>query len=146
MFKPLAQIFSVTLIALAATAVQAAQSDPLTGLPLYPGMYFANKNSQNVCGTMVSTSTYSPSNGKLAALEAWFAGHLNGFKLVHGTVRHYPYDAFINADSTLSVSILGSDTKNGVDGVLYHRNAKPASTEKTEDLTNWFDGGDPLCR
>ena len=132
MFKPIVQMCGIALIALAATAAQAAQSDPLTGMPIFPGTSYVSKASQDVCGTTVSTATYSPGTAMLNTIEAWFTAHLTGFKLVHGTVWRSPYDAFVNADTTSSVSIVGSDTKNGVDAVYYHRNAKPASTDKTK--------------
>lgn len=147
MLRSLVPIFGIVLIALTSTVVQAAQTDPLTAMPLYPGLFFVSKKSQDVCGTTVSSSTYSPGNATRTAIEAWFAGHLTGFKLIHGTVRSSPFDAFVNADTTLSVSIWGSTTvKNGLDGVEYHRNPKPASADKMTDLINWFDGGDPICR
>jgi len=140
------QILSVALFALSATSVQAAQPDPVTGLPLYPDLLFATKQSGDLCGTPVISSTYSSPDAKLAAVEAWYASHLKGFKLIHGTARSYPLDAFVNADTTLSVSIVRSrSVKNSVEVVIYHRNPKPASADKKIDLINSFDGGDPIC-
>jgi len=147
MRKSLVPIMSISMIAFTATSVLAASSDPVTSLPLYPALLFATKQSADVCGTPVSSSTYSPGDAKLVAIEGWFASHLKGFKLIHGTARSYPLDAFVNSDTTLSVSIGGSrSVKNGVDVVIYHRNPKPASADKKIDLINWFDGGDPICR
>ena len=147
MVKSLVPIFGIVLFALSSTGIEAAKTDPLTVMPLYPGIFFVSKKSQDICGTTVSSATYSPGNATRSAIEAWFAVHLKGFKLIHGTVRSTPLDAFVNPDTTLSVSIWGSTTvKNGLDGVEYHRNPKPASADKTTDLINWFDGGDPICR
>lgn len=147
MFKPHVQTFSVILvalaIALAASGAQAAQTDPLTRLALYPGIKVLTTDSQDVCGTKVRNATYSAVSGNLATFDRWYAGHLSGFKVVHGSNRNYPYDVFINSDATMSVSVLGSGPQGGVEAVIYHRNAKPASVS---NLTNWLDGSDPLCR
>jgi hypothetical protein len=143
MLKSIVQGLSVVLVGLAASAAQAASTDPLTRLPLYTGLHYVSAVSQNVCGTTVRDATYSPKNGNLATLDQWYASHLAGFKIIHGTNRNYPYDVFINSDGTMAVSILGSGPNRGVEGVVYHRNAKPASLT---NQTNWLDGSDPLCR
>jgi hypothetical protein len=134
--------FSIVLAGLAAGGAGAASIDPLTRLPIYPGMEYVSASSEGVCGTMIREATYSPRQGNLTTVDQWFAAHLAGFKRIHGTNRNYPYDVFINSDGTLSVSILGSGPNRGVEGVVYHRNAKPASLG---NLTNWLDGSDPLC-
>jgi hypothetical protein len=141
MFKPFVSIFSVILITLAASPGGAAQTDPITQLPLYPGITFVNKAAQNVCGTTVASDTFS-AQGAIATVEAWYSAHLNGFKKIKGAARNYPYDIFVNADSTSSVTVMGSGVKNAMEAVIYHHNAKPASPI---NLTNWLDGGDPVC-
>lgn len=133
---------SIVLVIGAAGGARAATTDPLTRLPLYPGMEYLSASSEGVCGTTVREATYDPRQGNLTTVDRWFAAHLAGFKILHGTHRNYPYDVFINSDGTLSVSILGSGPNRGVEGVVYHRNAKPASLG---NLTNWLDGSDPLC-
>jgi hypothetical protein len=127
-----------------ATAVQAAGNDSLTGLPLYPDMESAGAPaSQDVCGTPVTSSTYSPRHGDLATLDGWYKQRLHGFTMNHGVNRNYPYDIFTNADGTKSVTILGSGPKTGVEGVVYHKNPKPSSMI---NLSNWLTGANALCK
>lgn len=143
MFKRLGPLLGVVLAGLVTSAAGAAQTDPLTRLPLYPGIQHLTSDAQPVCGTNVSNATYSPVHGDLATVDRWYASHLSGFNVLHGKNRNYPYDVFVNGDGTASVSILGSGPKTGVEAVVYHHNAKPASMS---NLTNWLDGADPLCR
>jgi hypothetical protein len=142
MFKPFVSIVSAILITSAASPGGAAQTDPITQLPLYPRITFVSKAAQNVCGTTVTIDTFSAEDDAIATVDAWYAGHLSGFKKIKGNSRNCAYDIFVNADSTSSVTVIGSGPKNAVEAVVYHHNPKPASPI---NLTNWLDGGDPLC-
>lgn len=94
---------------------------------------------------MIRASLVQPFSVGLIAFR--FAAQLSGFKRIRGTTRPFPLDVFVNADTTFSVTIVGSrSVKNSVDIVIYHRNPKPASTNKKIDLIDSFDGGDPICR
>jgi hypothetical protein len=141
--KPTTILVLALFCALRASAMGGAQTEPLTRLPLYPGLHAVSTDAQDVCGTNVRNATYSPGNVNLATVDRWYRSHLRGFKMLHGTNRNYPYDVFVAADATASVTILGSGPKTGVEGVVYHRNSKPASLG---NLTAWLDGSDPICR
>jgi hypothetical protein len=141
--KSLAGVFGVALILVTQSLAAAAATDPLTGLPLYSQAHYASSDTQNVCGTQVKDATYGSGSGNLATVDRWYAGSLHGFKMIHGATRNYPYDVFVNADLTKSVTILGSGPKTGVEGIVYHSNPKPASPA---NLLNWLDGGTSICR
>jgi hypothetical protein len=144
MINRFVQITAVLTIMVASTAAQAAGTDPLTGLPLYPGMESAGPAvAEDVCGTQVKNSTYTPREGNLAAIDGWYAHHLTSFNVNHGQNRNYPYDIFVSADGTTSITILGSGPKTGVQGVVYHKNAKPASMV---NIANWLTGANALCK
>jgi hypothetical protein len=143
MLKPRVQILALISLGLCASGARAAQNDPLTRLPVYPETEYASSDTQNVCGTKVQDATYSARSDNLATVDRWYAAHFRGFSLIHGTNRDYPYDAFVRPDDTLSVSVLGSGPNEGVEAIVYHRNAKPANAS---NLTNWLDGGDPICK
>jgi hypothetical protein len=143
MSKPFVRVFGIIAFGITASGVNAAQTDTLTRLPLYPGTAYASSDTQNVCGTKVRSATYSPKSANLATVDRWYAAHLNGFKLVHGTTRDYPYDVFVRADDTMSVTILGSGPNSGVEAIVYHSNAKPSSAA---NLINWLDGSASICR
>jgi hypothetical protein len=143
MMKPLLRTAAIIIAGLCASgAAQAATTDALTNLPLYPKNEFASKDVQNVCGTSVQNATYSALSGNLSQVDAWYAGHLHGFKMTHGATRNYPYDIFVNADATMSVTVAGSGPNRGVEAIVYHKNARPQSRS---NLMNWLDGGSPIC-
>lgn len=143
MFRPIVRSFSVLALTLTASAALAA-TEPLSHLPLYPGIAFTSKDTQNVCGTKVAESIYSNIHGDLPTVDRWYATHLSGFTIVHGKNRPQPFDIFVNADRTDSITISATGAKASVDAVIYRHNPKPAGPA-AQSIIEWIEGGAALC-
>jgi len=105
----------------------AETSDSLTGLPLYPGAPFTMKMPDaSYCGVSLQGTMYMP-DGKVAAIDRWYAAHLPGFHFYHavdGDGR--TQDSFAKPDGRAAVNITG-DRKNSPDvyAISYAKFARP---------------------
>jgi hypothetical protein len=116
-------------LALGNGTADAATSDSLTGLPLYPGAPFTMKlPNSTFCGVALQGTMYMP-DGKIATIERWYAAHLSGFHFYHavdGSER--TQDEFAKPDGTVAINITG-DPKNSPDiyAISYAKFARPLS-------------------
>lgn len=111
--------------ALAATAFTEPATDQLTGLPLYPssGPAVAMPDS-HVCKSAFQGAFYQVTGAKVDAVDAWFAGHLTGFRLRKHpqTAKGGSQDTFVNAAGTLEVTVTGEHNDSGnAYGISYGR-------------------------
>jgi hypothetical protein len=104
----------------------AETSDSLTGLPLYPGAPFSMKLPDgSYCGVPLQGTMYMP-DGKVAAIDRWYAAHLPGFRFYHAVDGDRTQDAFAKPDGRVAVNITG-DPKNSPDvyAISYAKFAHP---------------------
>lgn len=102
--------FLAVLIALACPyRMMAASSDPLTGLPLYPGSGTPTSLPKTkICNCEMKGNFYIVVSGNISAVNHWYADHLPGFRMYHAVTDGRTQDTFFNADGTKEVTITGS--------------------------------------
>jgi hypothetical protein len=125
----LALATGVFALALGTGTADAATSDTLTGLPLYPGAPFIMKiPTSSFCGVQLQSTMYMP-GGKVATIDGWYAAHLHGFHFYHAVDGNgRTQDEFAKPDDTAAVNITG-DPKNSPDiyAISYAKFAHPLS-------------------
>jgi hypothetical protein len=127
-----------TLSASAATLT----TDPLTGLPLYPGtdsrFHLGNEPTKipdsQICKSKMQSDFYPIFDTKVDVTVAWYASHLAGFHKAHGFANERSQDTFYNDAGTVVVSVTASRGKEGDNtdaySVSYHR-LEPGLPAKT---------------
>lgn len=138
MLIPVLRAAAIGCIAFGVTCVaaQAAATDALTGLPLYPAAPFTMKlPDSSYCGTATHGTMYMP-DGKVAAIDKWYAAHLPGFHLFRGFTDR-TQDTFAKPDLTAAVTITGEPNKGGgVYAISYVRFAKPLTPAAMASLNS----------
>jgi hypothetical protein len=121
-------------VSLTCGAARAAATDALTGLPLYPGAPFTMKLPDwSYCGTPTAGTMYQP-DGKVVAIDKWYAAHLPSFRVFHGFTDR-TQDTFAKPDLTAAVTVTGVPGKTGdVYAVSYVRFAKPLTAAAMESM------------
>jgi hypothetical protein len=116
-------------------------TDPLTGLPLFPGtdsrLHLGNDPTRlpqsSVCQSKMQADFYTVYDSKVNATLAWYSTHLSGFKKTHAYVGDRSQDTFYNSELNLAVSVTGGAGKPSDDtdtySVLYSL-FQPALPEK----------------
>lgn len=90
-----------------------AAADPLTKLPLYPGVASAQPVPPvTICGSEMQGDFYLVMGGKVDAVNEWYAKHLTGFHMYHAVTGGRTQDSFFSADGTKEITVTGrrSDT------------------------------------
>ena len=117
---------TVSAFALCTGIASASTTDKLTGLPLYPGSPFTmDLPAYTYCGAGTRGTMYQP-NGKVAAIDRWYAAHLPGFRFVHAFRIDRTQDSFSKPDRTEAVNITGVPGSSGdIYSVSYTRFSRP---------------------
>jgi hypothetical protein len=124
-------------------SAQAAATDALTGLPVFPGMPFTMKlPDSSYCGTAMQGNMYMPvrsiskTDSSVDAIDRWYATHLPGFHLIRG-FSDRTQDTFSKPDLTAEVTVTGEpDKSGGVYAISYMRFAKPMTPAAMASLNS----------
>jgi hypothetical protein len=97
-------------------------NDPLTGLPLYPGVTDSNPLPKaTVCKSQMQGDFYIVTGNRVDTVTDWYAKHLNGFKKYHAMTGSRSQDTFFNSDGTQEVTVTGTPDSTDVYSISYGR-------------------------
>ncbi len=103
-------------------ASAASTNDPVTSLPVYPGMTDPDPLPKaNVCRKAMQGDFYIVMGQKVDVVVDWYAKHLVGFKRYHAITGHRSQDTFFNSDGTQEVTVTGSPNSTEVFSISYGR-------------------------
>ena len=146
MMKPyllvaVAVVLSLTMPTLAAGTA----NDPVSGLPLAPGMTPSNDPlSITICGKPAQANQYSLIFGSdtVPAEIAWYKAHLPGYHMVHAFWDNRSQDTFFSPDGTKGVNITGTPKSDKAFSVMY----LSLKTGLTEHQWTVFSPSNPTCK
>lgn len=134
---------SLLLVLLFAIAIPAfAANDPVSGLPLQPGMNPENDPiNLTACRKQGQGNQYFP-QGTVAANIDWYKTHLPGFHLYHATWSNRSQDTLWSPDGTKGVNITGTPNSDRAFSVMYLQ----MKTGLTEHERAAFNPSNPTCK
>jgi len=101
-------------------AFAGSANDPVSGLPLAPGMTPSNDPlSITICGKPAQVNQYMARNDMVAADIAWYKAHLPGYHMVHAFWSDRSQDTFFSPDGMKGVTITGTPKSDRVFSVTY---------------------------
>jgi hypothetical protein len=116
--------------------------DPVSGLPLAPGITASNDPlSITICGKPAQANQVF-GDATVADYIAWYKAHLPGYHMVHAFWDDRSQDTFFSPDGTKGVSITGTPKSDRVFSVMYLR----LKTGLTEHQWTVFSPSDPSCK
>jgi hypothetical protein len=119
-----------------------AANDPVSGLPLAPGMTPSNEPlSITICGKPAQANQ-NFDNATVAADIAWYKAHLPGYHMVHAFWDNRSQDTFFSPDGTKGVSITGTPKSDETFSVMY----LSLKTGLTEHQWRVFSPSNPTCK
>ena len=118
-------------------------NDPVSGLPLAPGMTPSNDAmSITICGKPAQANQYMPARHTVAADIAWYKAQLPGYHMVHAFWSDRSQDTFFSPDGTKGVNITGTPKSDKVFSVMY----LSLKTGLTEHQWMVFSPSNPSCK
>jgi opacity protein-like surface antigen len=142
MTKSFLLLIALSLLALATPAYASSTTDPVSGLPLPPGLTPSNDAlSITICKTPAQANQYFVQD-TVAAEIAWFKAHLPGYHMVHAFWSDRSQDTFFSPDGTKGVNITGTPKSDRVFSVMYIR----LKTGITEHQWMVFSPSNPACK
>ena len=136
-----AVVLSLTMPTLAAGPA----NDPVSGLPLAPGMTPSNDPlSITICGKPAQANQYPLIFGSdtVPAEIAWYKAHLPGYHMVHAFWDNRSQDTFFSPDGTKGVNITGTPKSDKAFSVMYI----VVKTPLTEHQWMAFSPSNPSCK
>ena len=136
-----ALVLSLTMPTLAAVPA----NDPVSGLPLAPGMTPSNDPlSITICGKPAEANQYPLIFGSdtVPAEIAWYKAHLPGYHMVHAFWDNRSQDTFFSPDGTKGVNITGTPKSDKAFSVMYI----VVKTPLTEHQWMAFSPSNPSCK
>jgi len=101
-------------------------NDTLTGLPVHPGLNFAEKLDSPICGKKTQNNLYmAPFDFKLNTWPhlddylAWYKAKLIGFRYLHRSWDGRPQEMFYSGDGTKGVTLTGVTKSPSIYSVSY---------------------------
>ena len=143
--KLLSLHIAISVLALAVPAFAGSANDPVSSLPLAPGMTPSNEPmSITICGKPAIANQYSLifGNDTVPADLAWYKAHLPGYHMVHSFWDNRSQDTFFSPDGTKGVNLTGTPKSDKVFSVMY-LNLK---TGLTEHQWTAFSPSNPSCK
>ena len=140
--KSLLLLIAISVLAVVAPAFAGAAKDPVSGLPLPPGMTPERSHNITICGKQGQGNQYSLPGGTVAANIAWYKTNLPGFHLFHATWSNRSQDTFWSPDGTKGVNITGTPNSDRVFSVMYLQ----MKTGLTEHERASFSPINPTCK
>jgi hypothetical protein len=114
-------LFALVGFAFSARAADSA-TDPVSGLPLFPGMTPENSPMKIVvCKKQAQINLYHPDDQSVAKDLAWYTARLPGYRKHHFDWDRRSQDTLYSPDGTKAVNIVGSPSpyNDNVFGVSY---------------------------
>jgi len=141
--KSLLLLIAISLLALAAPAFAGSANDPVSGLPLAPGMNPSDDPlSITICGKPAQANQYMSRSDTVVADIAWYKAHLPGYHMVHAFWSDRSQDTFFSPDGTKGVNITGTPKSERVFSVMY----LSLKTGLTEHQWTVFSPSNPTCK
>ena len=118
--KSLLLLIGLSVLALALPAFAGSANDPVSGLPLAPGMTPSNDAlSITICGKPAQANQYLDAPDTVPAAIAWYKAHLPGYHMVHAVWDDRSQDTFFSPDGTKGVNITGTPKSDKTFSVMY---------------------------
>ena len=135
---------SVVLVFAVSAFAAGSANDPVSGLPLAPGMTPSNDPlSITICGKPAQANQYALICKDTVATEiAWYKAHLPGYHMVHAFWDNRSQDTFFSPDGTKGVNITGTPKSDKVFSVMY----LSLKTGLTEHQWMVFSPSNPTCK
>jgi hypothetical protein len=100
----------------------ASTNDPVTSLPVYPGVTEPDPLPKaSVCRKSMQGDFYIVMGQKVDTVVDWYAKHLARFKKYHAETDHRSQDTFFNSGGTQEVTVTGSPNSTEVFSISYGR-------------------------
>jgi hypothetical protein len=100
----------------------ASPNDPLTGLPVYPGITDPSSLPQaDFCGKKMQGDFYIVVEDRVDVVTNWYGRHLPGFRKYHARIDGRSQDTFFSSDGTEEVTVTGSKAGTAVYSISYGR-------------------------
>ena len=110
----------------------ATTNDPLTGLPVYPGVTGSNPLPQSeFCGKQMQQDFYIVMGDKVDVVTKWYVGHLPGYRKYHAVTDGRSQDTFFSPDGSAEVTVTGTRAGSGVYSISYGRFQPGLTTRET---------------
>jgi len=112
---------SIVAIFLCLTGVKAAsRNDPLTGLPVYPGVSDPSPlRDSDFCGKHMQGDFYIVMGEKFGAVATWYGRHLIGYHKYHSVTDGRSRITFFSADGSDEVTVTASRASSAVYSISY---------------------------
>jgi opacity protein-like surface antigen len=141
--KSVLLLIVTSLLALAMPAFAGSANDPVSGLPLAPGMNPSDDPlSITICGKPAQANQYMSRNDTVATDIAWYKAHLPGYHMVHAFWSDRSQDTVYSPDGTKGVNITGTPKSDRVFSVMY----LSLKTGLTEHQWTEFSPSNPSCK
>jgi hypothetical protein len=133
---------AISVLALAMPAFAGSANDPVSGLPLPPGVTAGNNPlSITICGKPAQANQ-AFSDATVADDIAWFKAHLPGYHMVHAFWDDRSQDTFVSPDGTKGVTVTGTPKSDQVFSLMY----LSLKTGLTEHQWKVFSPSNPTCK
>jgi hypothetical protein len=133
----------VALILAVSAFAAGPANDPLSGLPLAPGMTPSNDPLNfPICTKPAQGNQYVFLKDTVPADIAWYKAHLPGYRTVHAFWDERSQDTFFSPDGTKAVTITGTPKSDKVFSVMYIT----LKTGPTEHQWMVFSPSNPTCK
>jgi hypothetical protein len=97
-------------------------SDPLTNLPLCPGVTDPDPLPKaTVCKSQTNRDFSIVRGNRVDTVADWYSKHLNGFKKYHPVMDGRTKGTFFNSDGTQEVTVTGTPNSPDVCSISYGR-------------------------
>jgi hypothetical protein len=137
----IASIAAVFMFATAAFAAD-AETDPVSGLPLYPTLHPSNDPiALTICNKAGQGIQYFPRNTVAESID-WYKAHLPGFHLYHAAWDDRSQDTFWSSDGTKGLNITGTAKSDRTFSVMYLQ----MKTGLTNHERSVFSPSNPTCK
>lgn len=135
-------LIAISTLVLAVPAFAGSTNDPVSGLPLPPGLTPSNDAlSISICKTPAQANQYFV-HDTVAAEIAWFKAHLPGYHMVHAVWSDRSQDTFFSPDGTKGLDITGTPKSDRVFSLMY----LSLKTGITEHQWAAFSPSNPSCK
>jgi hypothetical protein len=100
----------------------ATTNDPLTGLPVYPGVTDSNPLPQSgFCGKQMQKDLYIVMGKRVDVVKKWYVGHLPGYRKYHAVTDGRSQDTFFSPNGSAEVTVTGTRAGPAVYSISYGR-------------------------
>jgi hypothetical protein len=97
-------------------------NDPLTGLPVYPGVAGSNPLPRSdFCGKQMQKDFYIVMGNKVDVVTKWYLAHLPGYRKYHAVIDGRSQDIFFSPNGSAEVTVTGTRAGSAVYSISYGR-------------------------